>query len=416
MMSRKLSSFLEYVFFLLIVISTRSVFIHLLDESSNDRIVKILILTVSLFILSLNFNSLKLEKKSLLGIVLYYMVSGAFFFYNILIIKEGILAFIFNIILLLPIFWMLCRIYYLNNKLLGFLHRYSDVVTIVATISLFFWFFGSVLDIIEPNVSLIYTWADQDGIEINGYYYLYFETQKINLLGFEGWRNTSIFVEGPMFNIVLLVALVNLLFLDQRSKKSINIKALIILISIFSVLSTTGIFLSIFILLYKFYFRNKLTRKRILLLLSLSPVLLYATILFLYNLALDKAQTGSASMRVDDIYAGIMAWLDSPIVGNGYTHLEGVFKYMNMSIRPNTGYSNGILSTLVQGGMTLFLIYFLPFILLFIKKRKDMKFIIIMWFVIMFSTIIDNTPLFLFLCALSYSVCFTKNDIKKLGC
>ena len=416
MMSRKLSSFLEYVFFLLIVISTRSVFIHLLDESSNDRIVKILILTVSLFILSLNFNSLKLEKKSLLGIVLYYMVSGALFFYNILIIKEGILAFIFNIILLLPIFWMLCRIYYLNNKLLGFLHRYSDVVTIVATISLFFWFFGSVLDIIEPNVSLIYTWADQDGIEINGYYYLYFDTQKINLLGFEGWRNTSIFVEGPMFNIVLLVALVNLLFLDQRSKKSINIKALIILISIFSVLSTTGIFLSIFILLYKFYFRNKLTRKRILLLLSLSPVLLYATILFLYNLALDKAQTGSASMRVDDIYAGIMAWLDSPIVGNGYTHLEGVFKYMNMSIRPNTGYSNGILSTLVQGGMTLFLIYFLPFILLFIKKRKDMKFIIIMWFVIMFSTIIDNTPLFLFLCALSYSVCFTKNDIKKLGC
>ena len=416
MISRKLSSFLEYVFFLLIVISTRSVFIHLLDESSNDRIVKILILTVSLFILSLNFNSLKLEKKSLLGIVLYYMVSGALFFYNILIIKEGILAFIFNIILLLPIFWMLCRIYYLNNKLLGFLHRYSDVVTIVATISLFFWFFGSVLDIIEPNVSLIYTWADQDGIEINGYYYLYFETQKINLLGFEGWRNTSIFVEGPMFNIVLLVALVNLLFLDQRSKKSINIKALIILISIFSVLSTTGIFLSIFILLYKFYFRNKLTRKRILLLLSLSPVLLYATILFLYNLALDKAQTGSASMRVDDIYAGIMAWLDSPIVGNGYTHLEGVFKYMNMSIRPNTGYSNGILSTLVQGGMTLFLIYFLPFILLFIKKRKDMKFIIIMWFVIMFSTIIDNTPLFLFLCALSYSVCFTKNDIKKLGC
>ena len=354
MMSRKLSSFLEYVFFLLIVISTRSVFIHLLDESSNDRIVKILILTVSLFILSLNFNSLKLEKKSLLGIVLYYMVSGALFFYNILIIKEGILAFIFNIILLLPIFWMLCRIYYLNNKLLGFLHRYSDVVTIVATISLFFWFFGSVLDIIEPNVSLIYTWADQDGIEINGYYYLYFETQKINLLGFEGWRNTSIFVEGPMFNIVLLVALVNLLFLDQRSKKSINIKALIILISIFSVLSTTGIFLSIFILLYKFYFRNKLTRKRILLLLSLSPVLLYATILFLYNLALDKAQTGSASMRVDDIYAGIMAWLDSPIVGNGYTHLEGVFKYMNMSIRPNTGYSNGILSTLVQGGMTFF--------------------------------------------------------------
>ena len=415
MMSRKLSSFLEYVFFLLIVISTRSVFIHLLDESSNDRIVKILILTVSLFILSLNFNSLKLEKKSLLGIVLYYMVSGALFFYNILIIKEGILAFIFNIILLLPIFWMLCRIYYLNNKLLGFLHRYSDVVTIVATISLFFWFFGSVLDIIEPNVSLIYTWADQDGIEINGYYYLYFETQRINLLGFEGWRNTSIFVEGPMFNIVLLVALVNLLFLDQRSKKSINIKAMIILVSIFSVLSTTGIFLSIFILLYKFYFRNKLTRKRMLFLLSLSPVLLYVAVLFLYNLALDKAQTGSASVRIDDIYAGIIAWLDSPIVGNGYTHLEAIFKYMNMSIRPNTGYSNGILSTLVQGGITLFLIYFLPFILLFIKKGRDIKFVIIMWFVIMFSTIIDNTPLFLFLCALSYSVCFAKNDIKKLG-
>lgn len=415
MMSRKLSSFLEYVFFLLIVISTRSVFIHLLDESHNDRIVKILILTVSLFILLLNLNSLRLEKKSFLGIILYYIASGALFFYNILIIKEGILAFIFNIILLLPVFWIACRVFYLNDRLVYLLHKYSDIVFIIASISLFFWLAGSLLDIIEPNTYLTSIWADEDGRLINGYYYLYFETQRINLLGFEGWRNTSIFVEGPMFNIVLLVALVNLLFLDKRSKKSINIKALIILVSIFSVLSTTGIFLSIFILLYKFYFRNKLTRKRILLLLSLSPVLLYATILFLYNLALDKAQTGSASMRVDDIYAGIIAWLDSPIVGNGYTHLEAIFKYMNMSIRPNTGYSNGILSTLVQGGITLFLIYFLPFILLFIKKGRDMKFVIIMWFVIMFSTIIDNTPLFLFLCALSYSVCFAKNDIKKLG-
>ena len=415
MMSRKLSSFLEYLFFLLIVISTRSIFIHLLDGAHNDRIVKILILIVSMFILLLNINSLRLEKKSLLGIVLYYIVSGALLFYNVLIIKDGILAFIFNIILLLPIFWIVCRVFYLNNRLVYLLHKYSDIVFIIASISLFFWLAGSLLDIIEPNSYLTSIWADEDGRLINGYYYLYFETQKINLLGFEGWRNTSIFVEGPIFNIVLLVAFVNLLFLDKRSKKSINIKALIILVSIFSVLSTTGIFLSIFILLYKFYFRNKLTRKRIRLLLSLSPVLLYATILFLYKLALDKAQTGSASMRVDDIHAGIIAWLDSPIVGNGYTHLEAIFKYMNMSIRPNTGYSNGILSTLVQGGITLFLIYFLPFILLFIKKGRDMKFVIIMWFVIMFSTIIDNTPLFLFLCALSYSVCFAKNDIKKLG-
>ena len=415
MMSRKLSSFLEYLFFLLIVISTRSIFIHLLDGAHNDRIVKILILIVSMFILLLNINSLRLEKKSLLGIVLYYIVSGALLFYNVLIIKDGILAFIFNIILLLPIFWIVCRVFYLNNRLVYLLHKYSDIVFIIASISLFFWLAGSLLDIIEPNSYLTSIWADEDGRLINGYYYLYFETQKINLLGFEGWRNTSIFVEGPIFNIVLLVAFVNLLFLDKRSKKSINIKALIILVSIFSVLSTTGIFLSIFILLYKFYFRNKLTRKRIRLLLSLSPVLLYATILFLYNLALDKAQTGSASMRVDDIHAGIIAWLDSPIVGNGYTHLEAIFKYMNMSIRHNTGYSNGILSTLVQGGITLFLIYFLPFILLFIKKGRDMKLVMIMWFVIMFSTIIDNTPLFLFLCALSYSVCFAKNDIKKLG-
>ena len=79
MMSRKLSSFLEYVFFLLIVISTRSVFIHLLDESSNDRIVKILILTVSLFILSLKFNSLKLEKVLAWDCSLLYGIRGFVF-------------------------------------------------------------------------------------------------------------------------------------------------------------------------------------------------------------------------------------------------------------------------------------------------------------------------------------------------
>ena len=147
-MSRKLSSFLEYLFFLLIVISTRSIFIHLLDGAHNDRIVKILILIVSMFILLLNINSLRLEKKSLLGIVLYYIVSGALLFYNVLIIKDGILAFIFNIILLLPIFWIVCRVFYLNNRLVYLLHKYSDIVFIIASISLFFWLAGSLLDII----------------------------------------------------------------------------------------------------------------------------------------------------------------------------------------------------------------------------------------------------------------------------
>lgn len=408
-LSRKIISLLEYILVFLIIISMRSVFIHVSNGQANDRLIKLVILLVVILLLSFNLKKIRFTKTFIFGFTVYYISSVVLFLYNSFIINDGLLAFIFNLLLLLPCFIVLCWVYYLNNSLIELFSKYTNIIIIISLIALCFWVFGSFLHIIQPNVNLLSTWADEQGRVINGYYYLYFETQKISLLGFEGWRNTAIFVEGPMYNILLLIAFAQILLIEN---KKVFIKSTIIFFSILSILSTTGIFLAFFMIFYKFYLHHKLTKKKLLLSLSLAPFLLYASFIFLYNLALDKSQSGSALMRWDDIYAGFMAWSSSPILGNGYTHLEAIFPYMNMSFRPNTGYSNGILSSLVQGGGILFMLYFAPFLVLLFSRNqsRDLKFSIVLWMILLFSTIVDNTPLFLFISGLAYAVSFRRNN------
>lgn len=413
MFSRKLISLAEYIFVFLVIISMRSVFVHIIDGQVNDRLIKLLILACVSLILFFNFKKIKFELSLIIGICIYYLGAMLLLLYNSFVVTDGLLAFIFNVLLLLPFFIVLCRVYYLNNDVMRLCSKYTNLIVIISLVSLFFWLFGSVLDLIKPNVELISTWMDENGKAINGYYYVYFETQRISLLGFDGWRNTSIFVEGPMYNIMLLISLAQVTFLD---KKIISLKSIIILVSIFSILSTTGIFIAFFILFYKIYLCNALTKERVLFFIFLTPFLLYYAFMFLYDLALDKSESVSALMRWDDIYAGFMAWVSDPILGSGYTHLEAIFPYMNMSFRPNTGYSNGIFSSLVQGGVVLFLLYFLPlFVLLFNKNSsRDLRFTIFLWLILLFSTIVDNTPLFLFISAIAYALSLGKIRKGKL--
>ena len=75
---------------------------------------------------------------------------------------------------------------------------------------------------------------------------------------------------------------------------------------------------------------------------------------------------------MDDYIAGIKAWNDHKILGNGYQNFDSVEKYMLTNRNAVSGQSNSLTNILAEGGIWNFAIYLIPFIyltIIFIKEK-----------------------------------------------
>lgn len=118
-----------------------------------------------------------------------------------------------------------------------------------------------------------------------------------------------------------------------------------------------------------------------------------------------KAETASFEIRQDFIQKGVEAWLSSPIVGCGYG-------------TKNEGSSNSIVVLLAEGGIMMFLLYFLSFIIIpFIywkqKIHKNIFYFYLIYFGVFCITIILYTNITLLLLAIPLSVLIKKQIINK---
>lgn len=210
-------------------------------------------------------------------------------------------------------------------------------------------------------------------------------------------RNSGIFAEAPMWNLILSIALmIQTLFLGRN-----NYKTFILVLTILSTVSTTGIYVIGLIIAYKIIFEVSGWKKYIAL--TLVPILLLV-LSFVWE---NKSETASASIRFDDFYAGIKAWSDSIFFGSGFSSgLRVIESYMDTTIRANLGYSNSLFLILAQGGIILLVLYLLPMILIFVKRKYsyDTKFFIILLIVIFSTTIFVDTYIFAFIIGFTYSI------------
>ena len=74
-----------------------------------------------------------------------------------------------------------------------------------------------------------------------------------------------------------------------------------------------------------------------------------------------SSATGEVT-RVDDFVAGYLAWLDSPVFGNGLADNDAMLGHMSAFRANNVGTSNSPMVVLAQGGVLLFLVYFVSFL------------------------------------------------------
>lgn len=408
MISKKnLNTILQYLLVFFVILDSRSVFSCFVDGNLG-KIFTIFIVVILLLIFLLNTNY-KFKKSAITFIFFYLIYIILFFVKNV---TNYQINFINNFLILFLLMFLVFCVYDRKN-IENLFKAYVNIMFLIAIISLMFFFFGSLTNILSTNVIKIIDWGGKQ--VIGGYSYLHFNTQTTIMFNKVILRNTSIFVEGPMFALHLMFAMSLSLFFKR---KILNKYAVIFGITILSTLSITGFLFYLFSLFYKYTFFNKSRIKVIIL-----------PIIFLFFLGIgttflnDKQSTNSYSIRSDDYSAGFKAFKDYPIFGSGFLNNNEAIKHMSSYRLYNTGLSNSFIIVLVHGGIYLTLFYLIPIFLnlkkLIFSKNKNLFLIeiILLQLYLMFTSAYQYTSLMmLFLAFDYYLLIFYKNneEIRKI--
>lgn len=288
-------------------------------------------------------------------------------------------------LLLFVIFIILLWTYLINRKAISqekyysLFYRYSNIVSVIAIISFSFWIYASLLERMTPTGVFPSTWTEGGFLKfINTYYYIYFETQYYKNDLFECWRNSAIFQEGPMYNMILCTALSIECFLNESKSWFRSFKIIIFIISIISTITTTGqIYLIILCLIY----HKKLTgfiKSPILkgVLFSVVVYGMYLAVSFLLEMKTDTTSgERSVDIRNSSINDCIRVGMENPVFGSGIFVKE-------MAI---TEHSNSLFEVFAYGGFYGLLLYvssfiFIPFLYYLKSKTSNWTLALILYF------------------------------------
>ena len=241
----------------------------------------------------------------------------------------------------------------------GFLGAYSNVMLTIAVISLVFWLFGSVLNIMPGRKEATYFWADQYRPSYT-YYYLYFENPVQNR-GEPISRNLGLFPEAPGYASFLTYGM---LIDAVRRNDLVNTKAIrknthrliIWFITLLSTGSSKGIIIVLEVLALKFLFK-KSNRPWKQVLKSIACIILFFAVSAASIYVIEgKLSTGSGSIRIDDLQAGLNTWKQHPLFGAGYMNGDAIRANWKL-LRDNEGLSMGLAILLGYGGLFFLMFY-----------------------------------------------------------
>ena len=391
---QKINTFLQYVLVFLIVLESRSVYSRLSNSSSYRIIIVGIILSVLLIIL---FNlKLKIKRQNLFFLIFYYIFMSIFLLSDM---GDHKINFVIIFLILLPLFFIMFCLYQVTG-IVNIAKIYVDIIFIISIVSLFFYVIGSLLKIIPTNVHIFMDWG---GIkEVAGYSYLHFNSQTTVFFNETILRNTSIFVEGPMFALHLMFAMVLSL---NKNKNILNRYSVIFCITTFSTLSIMGILYCLFLLLYRYIVFNKTRIKFILL-----PVVCMFVLIISATLFMDKQTTRSYDIRNNDYNAGLQVLKKYPIFGSGFLNYDIVKKYMSDFRMYNTGLSSSFIIILTQGGIYLTFFYLIPMVgncvKLYTNRKTNMVLfqVMLLQLCLMFSSTYQYSSLMMILLVFDYYI------------
>ena len=404
-MNRGVVKFIEYIFAIVLILDGNSVYMTPTDMRSVYTLLCLIVLLAMSFLI--------IKKTNFDGIYISILISVFSLFYFILrpsSVLLGITLFVAG----LPLFIFYFIYCYRRNHFYSLLIRIENLIIILSGFSLFLWIIGPTLKLIEPNVVFYGDWgAWTYSDKVEGYFGLLFETQQEDGAFLESsiWRNTSIFAEGPMYNIWLDLSITIELFVRKRANA---IRLMLLCTSLFTVFSTTGFLY--FVIIFSFYLvgghsLKKIVRLKIFLYI-VSACVLYGMFLLVDLLISNKSNTGSFIGRLSGYLAGWECFFKEPLLGIGFLKGE---KY-------GFGFTNSLSDVLGQGGLWLFSILYYPFLrYAFFKrqyKNRVMSSLLITFVFLAVTTNFYTRFIFILFIGFSYSYNYAtkKYDKEKSRC
>ncbi len=374
-------STLDYLLAILLILSCNTIYSTSVNFNFYITELLVVIMGINVLFCLVNYKKGKVRKKTIVGFFLYFCYIVLFFLVNNIKNKYN---FIGNYFFILPMSMILFR---KNDEKKFFLEKILNITVIIGCISLFFYIFGSIGNIIKTNKSIFISWGRVKSVPT--YFGLHSNIQKTGHI----WRNTSFFTEAPMYSLILTIALGIELFLSEKKSKS---KCIILIISVISTFSTTGILLVTLMVILNFWEKRKEKKEIIkkIVWFIIVPIVIVSIVIIAYNSMNNKIGSASYIARMDDYLAGIKAWKKKPIFGNGYGDKEEIINNMSSFRITEKGLSNSITTSLAENGMYLTSIYIIAFAnaIIYSIKVKN-KGILYFSVVIMFLFI---TTIFLF--------------------
>lgn len=344
----------EYLFISVIILNFQSVWMYTFNFSLIFKKILILLLVISAFgMIIFNGKILKSDfNKTMFISALLVILLGAY----VILQPNGRVSALKNFIPALLIFFLVS----IQKDVIDLFKIYKKLLVIIAVVSIFFWVFGSILQIIKPNLTMISTWTGSDGNvkSVLGYFGVYYETQRINLAGINCVRNSAIFTEAPMAAFAFSIALgIEELICKNRHK----LNSVVLCIAIITTTSSTGIIYMILLYFFKYFGKEnkyKLSKNIKILLIPFLMILLFY---FLYCIVMQKLTYNSGNLRIDDFVAGYKTWLTAPLFGVGISNFTPIIANLSLWRRGVTGLSNSIAPLFAEGGLYVASIYIFCF-------------------------------------------------------
>lgn len=387
-------SILEYFLMLLLIIEFNTAYLSLPMVSP---IIYNALLLILIILILFRAKSIKIDYT-----IFLIIIGGLFPMLNI---AEGSFG---KYVRLYMVFFPLCLIYLSTlmsnsyDKAKNLLLKFSNIILVVAIVSLFFWILGSQLNIISYTFVVPNIWGTERFIPT--YYGLYFETQEVLTIssGTESTvRNSGIFNEAPMYNMMLCTALAVELFIREHISK---FRVIVLVCTIFTTYSTTGYIFLIMVSVLILLTNKKMTNRRLLIILF--PFILGGGYYMTSKVLESKKDTGEGSYisRGSDILRCIDVGLENPILGVGIMH--GGREYG--SKKNNFGYSNSLFGTFAHGGfyfLSLYIILLLVLPFLIYKQINELWWILVYlgYFVLFTFTVSQYKYCTIFFMAYSYA-------------
>ena len=300
----------------------------------------------------------KFPKDSRTVITLLFLV-GALGFYA-LATRYKTTSFISHFVIMFVCLYLLSASLYENRNMGFFLKTYSNIMMTIAVISLFFWIFGSLLNVLPGRREVTYFWADKYNPSYT-YYYLYFENPLQNR-GEAISRNLGVFPEAPGYACFLTLGmLIDVVrrkdLMNPETIRKNTYRLLIWFITLLSTGSSKGIIIVLAVIALKYLFR-KSNRPWKQVLKSITCIILFlaASAASIYVLE-GKLSTGSGAIRIDDLQAGLKTWQQHPLFGAGYMNGDAIRANWKLW-RDNEGLSMGLAVLLGYGGLFFLVLYF----------------------------------------------------------